>query len=403
MDTQAQPSTPATLRGLFLLRPDIVFLNHGAFGGCPRPVFDAYQTWQRELEHQPLEFLERRFKGLMAHAREALAAFVRVAADELVYVPNATTGLNIVARSLPVGPGDEVLATDHEYGAIDRTWLAICARRRARYVRAQLPSPVQSREQLVDAIWAHVNSRTRVLALSHITSPTALILPIELLISKAHLAGIFTVIDGAHAPGQIPLDLAALGADFYVGNCHKWMCAPKGSAFLFARRDVQGLLSPLVVSWGAEAKEPSPSPFINEHEWQGTRDIAAYLAVPTAIRFLQEHRWSTVQADCHTLARTARRAIEGLTGLPGLSPDDPTWYAQMVSIPVPVADPPAAQHRLYSEFGIEVPLFVWNGRSLLRVSVQGYNSEADIEKLVAATAQVLRGYKDPSGSSGSPQ
>ncbi len=401
---RAQASAqPPALRGLFLLRPDIVFLNHGAFGACPRPVFDSYQNWQLELEHQPIEFLERRFQGVMAQTREVLAAFVGATADELVYVPNATTGLNIVARSLPLGSGDEVLATDHEYGAIDRTWRAICVRRGARYVRAPLPSPVQSKEQLADAIWAHVSPRTRILSVSHITSPTAIIFPVESLAKRARQAGIFTVIDGAHAPGQIPLDLAALGADFYVGNCHKWMCAPKGSAFLFARRDVQGLLSPLVVSWGAEAKEPGPSPFINEQEWQGTRDIAAYLAVPTAIRFLQEHRWSTVQADCHALARTARRAIEGLTGLPGLSPDDPSWYAQMVSIPVPVADPSAAQHRLYSEFGIEVPLSVWNGRSLLRVSVQGYNSEADIAKLVAATAQVLREDKDPSGSRRSPQ
>ncbi len=361
-------------------------------------MFDSYQNWQLELEHQPIEFLERRFKGVMAQAREVLAAFVGATADELVYVPNATTGLNIVARSLPLGSGDEVLATNHEYGAIDRTWRAICALRGARYIRAPLPSPVQSKEQLADATWAHVNSRTRILCVSHIASPTAIIFPVESLAKRARQAGIFTVIDGAHAPGQIPLDLAALGADFYVGNCHKWMCAPKGSAFLFARSDVQSLLSPLVVSWGAEAKQPGPSPFINEHEWQGTRDIAAYLAVPTAIRFLQEHRWSTVQADCHTLARTARRAIEGFTGLPGLSPDDPTWYAQMVSIPVPVADPSAAQHRLYSEFGIEVPLSVWNGRSLLRVSVQGYNSEADIEKLVAGTAQLLREDKNPSGS-----
>ncbi len=378
-----------TLQELFLLRRDIVFLNHGAFGACPKSVFDAYQSWQLELERQPVEFLSRRFKDLMREAREALAAFVGTTADDLVYVPNATTGLNIVARSLRLGPGDEVLGTDHEYGAIDRTWRVICARRGARYIRVHLPCPVQSREQIADAIWAHVGARTRVLCFSHIAAPTALIFPVEFLVRRARQAGVLTVIDGAHAPGQIPLNLDTLGADFYVGNCHKWMCAPKGSAFLFARRDVQGPLTPLVVSWGSEAMQLSPSQFINEHEWQGTRDSAAYLAVPAAIHFLHDHAWSKVQENCHVLARAARRAIEGLGKLPGLSPDNPTWYAQMVSIPVPVADAPAVQKRLYAEFGIEVPLMPWNGRSLLRVSVQGYNSATDIERLTSAVTQIL--------------
>ncbi len=387
---RANPSLHShAFRELFLLRPGIVFLNHGAFGACPSPVFAAYQRWQRELERQPVEFLGRRFRNLLQEARQSLAEFVGAPADDLVYVPNATTGLNIVARSLGLGAGDEVLGTDHEYGAIDRTWQFLCARRGARYLRARLPSPVQSKEQIADAILAHVGPRTRVLSISHIASPTALVFPVELLVARAREAGILTVIDGAHAPGQVPLNLTALGADFYTGNCHKWMCAPKGSAFLYARREAQVLLRPLIVSWGSESEQPAASPFINDHEWQGTRDIAAYLAVPAAIQFLREHQWSTVQADCHRLAQAARRAIEGLSRFPGLYPDDPAWYAQMVSIPVPVADAPAAQSRLYDEFGIEVPLVPWNGRVLLRVSVQAYNSPTDIETLISAVARVL--------------
>ncbi len=387
---RANPSPHShTFRELFLLRPGIVFLNHGAFGACPSPVFAAYQRWQLELERQPVEFLGRRFRNLLQQARQALAEFVGSPTDDLVYVPNATTGLNIVARSVELGAGDEVLGTDHEYGAIDRTWQFVCARRGARYLRARVPSPVQSKEQIADAIWAHVGPRTRVLSISHIAMPTALVFPLELLVARAREAGILTVIDGAHAPGQIPVNLTALGADFYAGNCHKWMCAPKGAAFLYARPEVQALLRPLIVSWGSESEQPAASPFINDHEWQGTRDIAASLAVPNAIQFLREHHWSTVQADCHRLAQRARHAIEKLSQLPALYPDDPALYAQMVSIPVPIASAFAAQTRLYDEFGIEVPLVLWNGQVLLRVSVQAYNSPTDIEKLISAVALVL--------------
>jgi len=230
-------SADSALCDLFLLDPDVIFVNHGSFGACPRPVFAAYQAWQRELERQPVEFLGRRFAALIAEARTALGAYVGAGADDLVYVPNATTGLNIVARSLELAPGDEVLATDHEYGALDRTWRFICAKRGARYVRQPVELPITSAEEVVEAVWAGVTDRTRVLFLSHITSPTAIIIPVAELVRRAREAGIITVVDGAHAPGQIPLDLESLGVDFYAGNCHKWMMAPKGSAFLYARRE----------------------------------------------------------------------------------------------------------------------------------------------------------------------
>jgi isopenicillin-N epimerase len=372
------------LRGLFLLRPNVVFLNHGSFGACPQPVFDAYQRWQRELEAQPVEFLHYRFKDLMQGARQALAAFLGVDPDDLVYVSNATTGLTIVARSLALQPGDEVLSTHHEYGALDRTWRFVCTQRRARYIQAPLPMPMESPEQIVEGIWAGVTARTRVLFLSHITSPTALIFPLDPLIRRARQAGILTVIDGAHAPGQIPLNLGTLGADFYAGNCHKWMCAPKGSGFLYARREVQPLLTPLVVSWGW------PSGFVDEHEWQGTRDIAAFLSVPAAIDFLQQHNSPAVRRGCHALAGIARSGLVNLSRLPPLSPDSPDWYAQMVSVPLPLSNPEGARRRLWTEFGIEAQILTWNGLCLIRVSVQGYNSRADIDALVSAVARLLQ-------------
>ena len=391
------------LRELFLLRRDVVFLNHGSFGACPRPVMDAYHAWQLELERQPVEFLSRRFAGLMRSARESLATYVGARADDLVYVPNATTGLNIVARSLALQLGDEVLSTDHEYGALDRTWRFICARRGARYIRAALPLPLSSSEEAVERVWAAVTPRTRILFFSHVTSPTALILPVAQLVRRAREAGIMTVVDGGHGPGQVPLQLDSLGVDFYVGNCHKWLCAPKGSAFMYARREVQPLLEPLVVSWGwnrdggsglpawpeeAQAGKPAPR-FVDEQEWQGTRDPAAYLSVPAAIQFQAEHDWPCVQQACHELLRGARREIEDLTGLPPICADSPEWYAQMAAFPLPACDAAALKRRLYDEYRIEVPVIEWNGRRLLRLSVQGYNSSRDIEALLAALAVLL--------------
>lgn len=379
------------LRPLFMLDPKVVFLNHGSFGACPRPVFETYQDWQRELERQPVEFLGRRFEGLMHEARTALGEFVGADADDLVFVPNATTGLNIVARSLRLSAADEVLATDHEYGALDRTWRFLCQKWDALYVRRPIPLPITSSEDLVEAIWAGVNPRTKVLFLSHITSPTAIIFPITELIARARAAGILTVIDGAHGPGQIPLALEELGADFYVGNCHKWMMTPKGSAFLYARRDVQPLLEPLVVSWGWDAVEPGPSPFIDHHQWQGTNDIAAYLSVPAAIRFMETHQWPRVRERSHDLLQAARREIAEITNLPPIAPDSGEWYAQMAAFPLPRCDTELVKRRLYDEFHIEVPIVTWNERPLVRVSLQGYNTPADVGVLTGALRAILAG------------
>ena len=235
----------------------------------------------------------------------------------------------------------------------------------------------------MEAIWQHVTPRTRVLAVSHLTSPTALILPVADLVRRAREHGIISVIDGAHAPGQIPVHLETLSADFYVANCHKWMCAPKGSAFLYARRKAQPLLRPLVVSWGWR------NGFLEEQEWQGTRDIAAFLATPAAIDFLRSPAWAGVPSVCHALARDARRVILALTGLPPLCPDGPEWYAQMVSLPLPLADGEATQQRLYADRKIEVPIMTWNDRRLLRISVQGYNTREDIDALTSALAGLL--------------
>jgi isopenicillin-N epimerase len=374
----------ALFRDQFLLRPDVVFLNHGSFGACPRPVFEAYQNWQLELERQPVEFLGRRFQSLMADARTALGAFVGAAPEDVAYVTNATTGLNIVARSLPLQPGDEVLTADHEYGALDKTWQFICERRDARYVRRSVPVPVTSAEEVIETIWAGVTPRTRVLFLSHITAPTAITLPLAELIRRARERGIWTVVDGAHAPGQIDLNLGELGADFYSGNLHKWALAPKGCAFLYARREVQSLVEPLVVSWGWRSGR-----FVDELQWHGTHDPAAFLTAPVAFRFMKEHDWPAVRQRCHELVRETRHRVQELTGLPMLTPDDPAWFAQMSTLPMPPGDLPALKRRLYDEFRVEIPEFLWNGQPYLRISIQGYNTPADVEALLTGLRTLL--------------
>lgn len=375
------------LRRYFLLDPSVIFLNHGSFGATPRPVFREYQRWGRELERQPVEFLGRRITGLMAGSRASLAAYLGTAADNLVYTQNVSISINIVARSLELGAGDEVLSTDHEYGAMDRTWRFLSKECGFRYIN-QVVS-LKSRADFVESFWQGVTSRTRVIFLSHITSPTAVIFPIEEIIQCARAAGILTVIDGAHTAGQIPLHLDSLGADFYGGNLHKWLCAPKGAGFLYARPEVQHLLKPLVVSWGYESDTPSASQFVDYFEWWGTRDLAAFLTVPTAIQFQQVQDWGWVRSACHELAREAEARIRHLTGLPSLYPDD-SWFGQFVAAPLPTStDVQKLKDWLYSEHHIEVPIIDWHGRKFVRVSIQGYNTRREVDALVREVDEFL--------------
>jgi len=379
----------ASLKDYFLLDPEVVFLNHGSFGATPKPVFRAYQRWQRELERQPVEFLGRRSTELMAESRAALGKYLGTHADNLVYTQNVTISINIVARSLDLGVGDEVLSSEHEYGAMDRTWRFLSKERGFAYINQ--PVALTSREDFINSFWRGVTPRTRVIFLSHITSPTAVIFPIEEIIQRARAAGIITVIDGAHAPGQIPLDLDSLGADFYGGNLHKWLCAPKGAGFLYARPEAQSLLKPLVVSWGYEAELPGPSRFVDHHEWWGTRDLAAFLSVPAAIQFQADHNWDDVRAACRELALDAQKRICHLTGLSPLHSDDDGWFRQMTAAPLPAdADLAALKTRLYAEYRIEIPLIAWNGLKLVRVSVQGYNTRRDVSALVKALRVCLK-------------
>jgi isopenicillin-N epimerase len=375
------------MRDLFLLDPEVVFLNHGSFGACPREVFNALQRWQLEMERNPVQFLGRRSAGLLADARERLARYLGASAAHLVFVPNATTGVNIVARSLQLQPGDEVLTTEHEYGACDATWQRLCAAAGATYRAVRIPLPFD-RETFADRLLAKAGPRTKLIFASHITSTTALIFPLAELCEKARQRGVLTLIDGAHAPGQIALDLDALGADFYTGNCHKWMCAPKGAAFLQARPEHHDRLDAPVTSWGYAVEAGGHTGFdaYTGHttlerrlQWQGTRDIAAFLSVPAAIDFQARHDWPAVRQRCHGMAVGMLHRASQHFGLAPIGRDDD--FAQMVPLPVPPQDAERLRRRLFDEHRIEIPVTQHDGHTFVRLSVQGYTTQADVEWL----------------------
>lgn len=373
------------IRDQFLLDPSVTFLNHGSFGACPKVVFEDYQRWQLELERQPVEFLGRRAPELLAGVRELLGAYLGAPAETLALVMNATWGINVIIRSLDLEPGDEILTTNHEYGANTMAWDWLLAKSGAVLVRHLIDLPVDDQNAIVDSLWTSVTDRTKAIFISHITSPTALIMPVEEICRRAREMGILTIIDGAHVPGHLPLNLWELGADIYAGNLHKWFCAPKGAAFLYVRPEEQLWVESLIVSWGwGPTGVLSPSTFVDRNEWQGTRDIAAFLAIPAAIAFQQKIGWADNLHRGHLLASMAREQIAELTGLPQICPDSCKWYGQMATIPVGVDDPLALKTRLYDEFRIEIPQTTWNGDSYLRASFNAYNSEQDVESLASA-------------------
>ena len=349
------------MRDLFLLDPEVTFLNHGSFGAAPRAVFERYQAWQRELEREPVDFIMRRLGPLLEEARGELGAFVGARGDDLTFVQNATTGVNMAARALDLKPGDEVLTTNLEYGACVLTWQRLCT-----FVQAS-----------VDELFEHVTERTKAVFVSHITSETALLLPVEEIVARARELGLTTIVDGAHAVAQVDLDLDVLGADFYSGNCHKWLCAPKGAGFLHVRPEWQERVDGVITSWGYE----EPATFISRTEKQGSRDSSAYLTVPAAIEFAREH---DDRERCVALCREARRDLCDLLGTEPIAPESMVLQMASVRLPEPDAD---LNRRLFEEHRIEIP--VSHVGTLLRISIAPYNDRTDVDRLLAALAREL--------------
>jgi isopenicillin-N epimerase len=385
---------------LWPLDPATIFLNHGSFGACPTEVLRHQDALRAEMEANPVRFLSREIDERLAVAREALAAFVGAHADDLAFISNATSGVNAVLRSLTFAPGDELLTTDHAYGACRNTLDFVARRAGASVVVATLPFPVASPADVVTAVMAKVTDRTRLALLDHITSPTALVLPVEPLIAALNARGVDVIVDGAHAPGMVALDLDALGAAYYAGNCHKWLCAPKGSAFLWVRRDRQEHVRPLTISHGANVTRPGRSRFRLEFDWMGTSDPTAWLTVPKSIEYvgsLVPGGWPALRARNRELALEARRLLCEVAGTGPLCPDEMVGSIASVRLPdgltanIAWRRPDPVQARLYERWGIEVPVMSWPAapRRLIRISVQLYNSRAHYARLAEALRKEL--------------
>lgn len=384
------------------LDPAVTFLNHGSFGACPRVVLEAQAALRARMEAQPVRFLARELEGLLDQARAELAAFFRVPATDLAFVPNATHGVNAVVRSLPLQAGDEVLTTNHEYNASRNALNEAAARAGARVVVAAIPFPLRSPAEVVEAVTSAVTPRTRLLLIDHVTSPTGLVLPLEPILRELSRRSVDVLVDGAHAPGMLDLDLGALGAAYYTGNCHKWLCAPKGAAFLYVRPDKQGAVRPVSISHGANSPRTDRSRFLNEFDWTGTHDPTAYLCVPEALRCMGSMLpggWPALRESNRRKVLEGRRVICEALGVEPPAPEE--MIGSLASIPLtdgvpqPTTTPFYAdplQERLLAEHGIEVPIVPWPAppQRLVRISAQLYNRPEQYEHLARALVALTR-------------
>jgi isopenicillin-N epimerase len=385
---------PVNLADLWDLDPAVTFLNHGSFGACPIGVLDAQTRWRRRLEREPVRFFAGELEGLLDEARARLGAVIGADPDDLAFVQNATTGVNTVLRAVPLEPGDEVLTTDHAYGACRNAMEWVAQRRGARVVVARVPFPLGGDCDVVGAVLGAVTPRTRLAVIDHVTSPTALVFPIARIVEGLHAAGVDVLVDGAHGPGMVDVDLGGLGAEYYTGNCHKWLCAPKGAGFLHVRRDRRDLLAPLVVSHGLTAQRPGRDRFRLMFDWIGTGDPTPYLSVPAALAFLESLSHDGLRGVAkanRSLAILGRTLLLEALGIPPPAPEG--MLGSMAAVPLPDGDPGVAwrvldplQDRLLGVHGIEVPVIAWPAapRRLLRISAQAYNSIGDYERLATA-------------------
>lgn len=372
----------------FLLDPEITFLNHGSFGACPKPIFENYQYWQLELEKEPVQFIQKKAAGYLKTAKVALANYIHCESDAFFFVPNPTVAINTIMRSLVLQPNDEILTTNHEYGAMDRTWNFYCEKSGAKLIRQNISLPIISKEKLLEEFWGGYTSKTKVVFINQISSATALIFPVKEICDRAKELGLITIIDGAHVPGHIDLNISELNPDYYTGTLHKWMLAPKGSSFLYVKKEFQNSLDPLIVSWGYQSLSPSNSRFLDYHEYQGTRDIAAFLATPAAISFLEENNWSEVSFNCKQLILKHYQNFCDLLGTKPICPVTPEFLGQMCSIPIKTNNPTALKELLFTKYKIEIPIMTIDHGTFIRISLNGYNTESDLEILRKALTAI---------------
>ena len=377
------------MKSQFLLDPNSTYLNHGSFGACPKPIFDEFQRFQRELESDPVDFITKKQQKYLKTARESLAKFVGCLAGDLFFTSNPTFAINVIMRSIKLNAGDEILATNHEYGAMDRTWNFYCKKSGAKYIRQSISLPVVSKEQVIAEFWKGYNQNTKVIFLNQMSSATALIFPVKEICDRAKELGLITIVDGAHVPGHIDLDITALNPDYYTGTLHKWMLAPKGSSFLYVKPQLQNDLDPLVVSWGYESVTPGESQFLDYHELQGTRDVSAFLCTPKVVEFLEENNWKAVSKSCKQLVFKNYQRFCDLLNTKPICPITDEFLGQMASVPVNTKKPTELKELLFSKYKIQVPVMPFNGNYYIRFSINAYNSQEDLDLLYGALEEII--------------
>ena len=377
------------LSNQFLLTPTVTFLNAGSFGACVKPVFEKYQQFQLELEQEPVQFITVKGLQYLKDSREALSKYIHSNADDIVYVTNPSYAINIIAKNLKLNEGDEILTTDIEYGACDRTWNYYCEKAGAKYVRQKIQFPLTTKEEFVEQFFKGLTTKTKAIFISYITSATALRLPVEEICAIAKQKGLITIVDGAHAPGQVSIDLQKLNVDFFTGACHKWMLTPKGSAFLFTKIEWQHMLDPLVVSWGYKAFSPSSSQFLDYHQTQGTRDFSAFLTIPTAIDFLQKNNWENVATECRAMVQNNANEMCNLLKAKSICPIDDSFLVQMYSTSIKTSQPEKLKALLYDKYKIEIPVMRQDDKVYLRYSIQAFNTQEDVDNLFSALKNII--------------
>ena len=384
------------LKSKFLLDPEITFLNHGSYGSCPKPVFEVYQKYQTDLESHPIKFMQEDVYKLLEISRESLSHYVNCDKDDLIFVTNPTQAVGTVIHNILINSNDEVLSTNLEYGSCDRMWTYDADQKGYKYIQAEINLPIEDKETFLNQFWSYASDQTKYVFISQITSTTGMILPIPEIVAEAKKRGIKTIIDGAHVPAHIPLDIKELDPDYYTGALHKWLCCPKGSSFLYVKKEKQVGIQPMLKSWGwgeeyekfkSSVQLHSPSRFINVFQWQGTNDMSPFFTIPEAIQFQEEHDWDSVRSRSINMVIEARNRINEITKLPKICPDN--WLGQMATILFPIDDTVAFKKTLYNDYQIEMPVMRHIEHTAFRISIQGYNTQADIDHLINALEELI--------------
>ena len=377
----------------FMIDSKPIYLTHGNFGGSFKCAFESKMHWQKQLESNPHHFINYQLYDEIVNSRNALSKFLGCESEDLIYFPNPTTALNTVIKNIDLKHNDEVLTSNHEYGALDKTWDYYSTKKGFIYKKVCIDIPYDSKEKFIYSFLKNINKNTKVIFLSHITSSTGLIFPIKEICEIAKERNILTIIDGAHAPCHIDLNILDIDPDVYVGACHKWMCTPKGASYLYVTKSFQKFVEPLVISWGWQDQLFTKSEFVNWHQWQGTNDFSSYLTVPIALDFIEKNNWNLVRDKCKNLILKTKEILNDSSSVCFPTSNNNEHIGQMLSFTVNQnsslvqdikKDPTKIlyyQAQIFEKSNIHIPIIFWNNQVFIRVSIQAYNSSNDVDSM----------------------